>query len=45
MTDDMTCSNCDGTGYTTDGAGEEILCPMCDGASILLGDENTTDAD
>ena len=27
------------------GAGEEILCPMCDGAGLLFGDESTTDAD
>ena len=45
MTDDTTCPNCDGIRYTTDGAGEEILCPMCDGAGILLGNESTADAD
>ena len=45
MADDMRCPNCGGTGYTTDGAGQEIFCPMCDGAGLLFGDKRTTDAD
>ena len=37
---DMDCPNCDGTGYITDGSGEDILCPICDGTGVLFGDED-----
>jgi DnaJ-class molecular chaperone len=45
LMDAMDCLNCDGTGYTEDTTGEEILCPMCDGAGILVTSHDATDDD
>ena len=42
---DMTCPDCDGIGYTTDGAGEEILYPLCDGTGLQIGDESPLDTE
>ena len=41
----MDCSNCDGSGYTEDAAGEEIVCPICDGTGVLYVDEGDPDTD
>jgi hypothetical protein len=38
------CPNCNGGGYTTDGSGETIICPMCDGTGSLFDDEDTSGA-
>jgi DnaJ-class molecular chaperone len=39
----MNCPNCDGTGYTQDASGEEIICPMCNGTGVLITDEDDAD--
>ena len=41
----MDCPSCDGTGYTQDAAGEEIVGPMCDGTDVLFVDEGDPDTD
>jgi DnaJ-class molecular chaperone len=41
----MDCPNCDGTGYTQDASGEEIVCPMCDGTGVLVDEEGDADVE
>ena len=36
----MDCPNCDGTGYTQDASGEDVICPLCDGTGINLSDDD-----
>ena len=36
----MDCPNCDGTGYTQDASGEDVICPLCDGTGVLVSDED-----
>ena len=36
----MDCPNCDGTGYTQDATGEDVICPLCDGTGVILSDED-----
>jgi hypothetical protein len=36
---EMGCPNCDGTRHSQEAAGEEILCPMCDGIGSLVTHE------
>jgi len=43
--DSMDCPNCDGTGYTEDATGEDILCPMCDGSGILVTSHDGVEGD
>ncbi len=45
LVSEMECPNCAGTGYTLDATGEDILCPLCDGAGILFDDEDAPDGD
>jgi DnaJ-class molecular chaperone len=35
----MDCPNCDGTGYTQDASGGDVICPMCDGTGVIIDDE------
>jgi DnaJ-class molecular chaperone len=41
----MDCPNCDGTGFTQDAAGEEVVCPMCEATGVLFDDEGDPDTD
>jgi hypothetical protein len=41
----MDCPNGDGTGYTKDATGEEILCPMCDGSGFLVTSRDDCEGD
>ncbi len=41
----MDCPNCDGTGYTQDASGEDVVCPMCDGTGVLITDDDDADAE
>ena len=36
----MDCPNCDGTGYTQDATGEDVICPLCDGTGVILSEED-----
>ena len=36
----MDCPNCDGTGYTQDASGEDVICPLCDGTGVILSGED-----
>ena len=36
----MECPNCDGTGYSQDASGEDVICPLCDGTGVILSDED-----
>jgi DnaJ-class molecular chaperone len=36
----MDCPNCDGTGYTQDASGEDVICPLCDGTGVILSEED-----
>jgi DnaJ-class molecular chaperone len=39
----MDCPTCDGTGYTEDATGEEVICPMCEGTGVLFTEDGETD--
>jgi DnaJ-class molecular chaperone len=39
---EMTCPNCNGTGFTQDPSGEDVICPMCDGTGVLISQEGDT---
>jgi DnaJ-class molecular chaperone len=39
---EMTCPNCNGTGFTQDPSGEDAICPMCDGTGVLISQEGDT---
>ena len=41
----MDCPNCDGTGYTQDASGEDVICPMCDGTGVIIDDEGDANAE
>ena len=41
----MDCPNCDGTGFTQDASGEDIVCPMCDGTGVLVDEEGDADVE
>jgi DnaJ-class molecular chaperone len=41
----MDCPNCDGTGYTQDASGEDVVCPMCDGTGVIVDDEGDANAE
>ena len=41
----MDCPNCDGTGYTQDASGEDVVCPMCDGTGVLVDEEGDADVE
>ena len=41
---EMTCPNCDGTGFTSDATGERVVCPMCDGTGVLISEDSEDDA-
>jgi uncharacterized Zn finger protein (UPF0148 family) len=42
---EMTCPNCDGTGFVTDATGETVVCPVCEGTGVLITDDEESDAD
>ena len=41
----MDCPNCDGTGYTQDASGEDVICPLCDGTGVILSGEDGADVE
>ena len=41
----MDCPNCDGTGFTQDASGEDVVCPMCDGTGVLVDEEGDADVE
>lgn len=41
----LDCLHCGGSGYAQDAAGEDMICPVCDGTGVVFVDEDVGDVE